>query len=201
MKTKKSTFATLAASLGCLLLATASCGNRQEAKEKAPEVPDSTLRVVLLDRTDSTLHVRLLSDSTEHTYTLQTALSDKAVHGRLAEGDTLAVVEAPGHGDLRSVVNVGQLAGFWMFDGQDGNGMRLLPDGAAENVGTAGVGLRSWRMKNGELLITYLPADGSSLKEQTDTSSLHALSDTTLTLTLRGKAYTCHRHSGLITAP
>ncbi len=201
MKTKKSTFATLAASLGCLLLATASCGNRQEAKEKAPEVPDSTLRVVLLDRTDSTLHVRLLSDSTEHTYTYAAARRDKALHGPLTAGDTLALVEAAGHKDLRSVVNVTSLAGFWLFDGQDGNGMRLLSDGAAENVGTANVGLRSWRMKNGQLLITYLPADGSHLQEQTDTSELRVLNDTTLTLTLRGHAYTCHRHSGLITAP
>lgn len=187
--------------LGALLLATASCGNKQEPQEKAPDVPDSTLRVVLLDRTDSTLHVRLLSDSTEHTYTYAAARRDKALHGPLTAGDTLALVEAPGHKDLRSVVNVTSLAGFWLFDGQDGNGMRLLSDGAAENVGTANVGLRSWRMKNGQLLITYLPADGSHLQEQTDTSELRVLNDTTLTLTLRGHAYTCHRHSGLITAP
>ena len=96
---------------------------------------------------------------------------------------------------------VNGMAGFWLFDGQDGNGMRLLSDGAAENVGTANVGLRSWRMKNGQLLITYLPADGSHLQEQTDTSELRVLNDSTLTLTLRGHAYTCHRHSGLITAP
>ena len=51
------------------------------------------------------------------------------------------------------------------------------------------------------LLITYLPADGSHLQEQTDTSELRVLNDSTLTLTLRGHAYTCHRHSGLITAP
>ena len=201
MKTKKTSITASAAFVGCLLLCTTSCGGRRETKEKAPEVPDTTLNVVLTGSTDTTLDVRLLADSTLRTYTYSAARSARAVHGPLVAGDTLAVVEAPGLKDLRSVVNVSRLAGFWLFEGQDGNGMRLLPDGAAENVGTGDVGLRSWRMKNGQLLITYLPADGKTLKEQTDISELRALNDTILTLTLRGRAYTCRRHSGLITAP
>ena len=186
----------LAVSMG-----SAACGGHKEKSGPAPEVPDTTQRVVLLGRagTDS-LRVRLLADSTERTYTLRAAVAAKAVFGRLSTGDTLAVVAAPDGRDLRSVVNVGQIPGFWLFDGEDGNGMRLLPDGAAENVGTAEVGLRSWRLKNGQLLITYIPADGSRLQEQTDTSELRLLSDSVLSLTLRGRAYVCRRHSGLITA-
>lgn len=121
------------------------------------------------------------------------------MHGSLIVGDTLAVMPLFKSGKVRSVVNLSELVGLWMFDSQEGTGMRLSPDGAASDIGSSEVTFRGWKICNGRFILTYIRADGSDYTEKADTSTIISLSNDAFRYTLKEQEHNCTRVKKLLT--
>lgn len=177
-----------------LTLVLASCGGRRAVENKnVPEEPDSTMYVVLNSHTADSLTFTQLDSKRQRTMGYAFAKEKNTLYGTLTDGDTLAVVPQFKQKRILSSVNYSELVGLWMFEGGEGNGMRLNTDGAACNVGPAEITLRKWKLRNGNFILTYVKSDGSDYTEKADTSSIKVLESKRFVFTLRGKTYTCRR--------
>lgn len=177
-----------------LVFLLASCGGKQAGDNRnVPEEPDSTMYIVLDSHTSDSLTFTQIDSKRRRTMGYASAKERHAVYGTLTDGDTLAVVPQFRQKRILSSVNYSQLVGLWMFEGGDGNGMRLNTDGAACSVGPSEITLREWKLRNGNFILTYVKGDGSDYAEKADTSSIKVLESGRFVFTLHGKTYTCRR--------
>ena len=154
--------------LASLIVSMVACSGKKKRVEKveAPEEPDSTIMVQLQKVTDDSITFLQIDAKRTRTLGYADARRSNSVHGTLAVGDTLAVVPMFKQKLALSVVNVSELTGLWMFEGNSGTGMRLNADGAACDVGSSEVTLREWKLRNGHFILVYVPADGSDYKDR-----------------------------------
>ena len=194
---KKLTYLLLPALALCLM---ACSGNKKRtAQPEIPDEPDSTIYVQLKAVTDDSLTIYQLDSKKTRKLGYIEAQHANAVHGSLTVGDTLAVMPLFKSAKARSVVNMSELVGLWMFDGNDGNGVRLSADGAASDVGPSDVTFRGWKIRNGRFILTYIKADGSDYTEMADTSTIISLSKDEFRYTLNGEEHNCTRVKKLLT--
>lgn len=181
-----------------LVLVLSACSGNKSSKEEAPEVPDSTMYVRLDSLSGDSLYVTSVESNGHRRWAYASAQQDGKIIGGLVTGDTIAIVPSFQTREILSSVNISKLIGLWMFEGRDGEGMRLEDDGAACGIGLSDVTLREWRLRNGSFILTYVKADGSDYHEIADTSHVEKLDDNEFVFTLNGTKYTCRRNSGLI---
>lgn len=188
----------------CLISALASCGGgKKTSKSEAyvDTVPDSTLRVMLNKHTEDSLFVTDIETNGKHRFSYAQARLNGQIMGSLTDGDTLAIMPDFKQRTIRSSVNLSQLIGLWLY-GQNQDGFRLNPDGGAFAIGNQGEDvLRSWKVKNGLFILTYVKANGSDYTERGDTSTIVRLEDNSFTFVFDGKEHTCRKITGLITNP
>lgn len=186
--------------VACLAACSPKKRTEADAARKAAVTVDTTL-YVRVDRLGAdSAHVTALENSRRFTFGYKEAAQAGKLVGEVREGDTIAIMPDFKRHAVRQGVNVSMLTGLWMLEGGDGSGMRLLADGGAYTVGTNGVTLKSWRVLNGQMLVSYIMDDGSSYAELTDTSRIEVLEKDRLVMLLHGKQQTYHRNAGLITA-
>lgn len=187
--------------LASLIVSMVACSGKKKRVEKveAPEEPDSTIMVQLQKVTDDSITFLQIDAKRTRTLGYADARRSNSVHGTLTVGDTLAVVPMFKQKLALSVVNVSELTGLWMFEGNSGTGMRLNADGAACDVGPSEVALREWKLRNGHFILVYVPADGSDYNEKSDTSTIISLDKDHFSYTLNGNEKRCSKVKGLIT--
>lgn len=178
-----------------LAVSLASCGSKKaETEPEMLEEPDSTMFVVLNAHTDDSITFTQIDSKRQRTMGYAYAKKQQAIHGTLTDGDTLAVVPQFKQKRILSSINYNELIGLWMYEGGEGNGMRLDKGGAASSVGnTDNITLRDWKLRNGNFILTYIKSGGSSYKELADTSNIVSLDEAKFVFTLKGKTHTCHR--------
>ncbi len=112
--------------------------------------------------------------------------------GSLTQGDTLACM-ASQQGVLVSAVNLNELCNLWFFEDGSGNGIRLVKDGAACSVGLAEFSFRLWKFKNGQLVFTFVPSDGSDYHEQEEEIKIVEMNKKRFVYIFRGDTIQCSR--------
>lgn len=193
---KKLTYLLLPLLAVCLM----GCSKKKRmATAEIPEEPDSTIYAQLKAVTDDSITIYQLDSKSTRKLGYIDAQHANAVHGSLTVGDTLAVMPLFKSAKARSVVNMSELVGLWMFDGNNGTGLRLSSDGAASDVGPSDVTFRGWKIRNGRFILTYIKADGSDYTEMADTSTIISLSKDEFRYTLKGQEHNCTRVKKLLT--
>lgn len=150
------------------------------------------------------MEVVLLEDGTKYILDFSAAKQAGEIHGLLTPGDSLAVMWNLKVKSIKSSINLSELKGMWMIEGRDGDGMNLMPDGAAASIGNKDISMREWKIRNGMLIITYKEygpnAEGDNVyKNLQDTSKILSLSKDSLHINVNGNVYLCKRQTELIT--
>ena len=169
-----------------------------------PEPPDSTMYVQLKAVNGDSMEVVLLEDGTKYTLDFSAAKQSGNIHGLLTPGDSLAVMWNLKVKSIKSSINLSELKGMWMIEGRDGDGMNLMPNGAAVSIGNEEICMNDWKIRNGMLIITYKKPvktiDGALEYEYPqDTSKILSLSKDTLHINVNGNVYLCKRQVELMT--
>lgn len=183
-------------------MALAGCSPRRSAdaaKRKAAARQDSTVYARIEKAGADSICVTLLADSSKLTIGVADALGSRAMAGGLATGDTLAMMLTGDKRSLAAGVNMSQLVGLWLCDDGSGNGLRLAGDGAASTVGTERVTLRTWRIENGRLVITYIAPDGTDYKERPARTRIVRLTADSLKVELNDTVRGYSRSTDLLT--
>lgn len=159
------------------------------------------------DPTDSTMYVVLNAVKGDSVYVTNSetnrkmALSVKEVgqngnsHGALTPNDKFALMVDLRGKMVRSAINMSELEGLWLLCDKSGNGMRLDEDGSASNVGElGGITLRSWRVMNGQFVVSHVKSDGSDYEEKEEKADIVLLSADRLSLVMNGRQYDFSRN-------
>lgn len=166
-----------------------------DASRKAVKASnDSTLFVVLESvKGDSAL---VSNNETQRKYTLSVSdlVRDGENHGSLTINNTCAIMADLKKKVVYRSINLTEFAGLWMFSDKSGNGVRFDENGSASNIGQVDdITLRTWRIKNGRLMLSYVASDGSDYAEKEEEASLVMLSCEQLIFLFRGNQYTCYK--------
>lgn len=182
------------------LLTFFSCKNHNVDITAFEEEPDSTLYTVINECSDSLLQLSCLGDGKNITCDYRQALKAEKLVGTLTIGDTLAVMIEDSTDIVRSAVNISNLVGKWVIDDDpDRNGLEMTTDNIAVTIGrTADVALKTWKIHNGELIISYVLSDGSDYDYHADTSSVSLMNKDVCHLSLHGTQLKLSRQKGLI---
>ncbi|MCQ2076088.1 MAG: hypothetical protein MJZ20_03500 [Bacteroidaceae bacterium] len=162
---------------------------------------DTTLNAILNEVVEDTIiKVTYVTDGTQDMFNIKDAVESNMIHGRLNPGDSLAIMPLGNTKSLKSLINLSELLGLWLFKGGDGSGFNLLPNGCAMGVGQVDdICLKQWFVHNGMLIITYIPADGSDYVERADTTLIEKLNDNELSVVLNGIDHVCKHQTEIIT--
>lgn len=180
----------------------AGCSQKRSndaARRKAATIKDPTVYARIESTGNDSISVALLADSSLITVGVANAAEHKAIAGELTRGDTLAMVLDDGGRSMVAGVNVSQLVGLWLCDDGSGNGLRLAPDGAASSVGTGKLTLRTWRISNGRLVLTYIMPDGTDYTEKPARTRIVLLASDSLRIEVNDTVMGYTRSSGLLT--
>ena len=166
-----------------------------DASRKAEKTPnDSTLLVVLESvKGDSAI---VVNSETQRKYTLSVSalIRDGENRGSLTNNNTLAVMADLKKKEIYRSINLTELAGLWLFSDKSGNGVRFDENGSASNIGQVDdITLRTWRIKNGRLMLSYVQSDGSDYTEKEEEASIVMLSHDQLIFLFHGNQYACSK--------
>ena len=166
-----------------------------DAARKAKADPaDSTLYVKLTSvRGDSLVATDQHSDA-EVVLSVIEANQSGRVFGNLISDDTYALTTVAGKHTVQTAINLSQLEGMWLLADKSGNGIRLEADGAASIVGSlADITLRSWRIFNGQLMLSFIKNDGSNYEETEEAVRLVKLSTDALSMSFHNHHFDFYR--------
>ena len=166
-----------------------------DASRKAEKTPnDSTLLVVLESvKGDSAI---VVNSETQRKYTLSVSalIRDGENRGSLTNNNTLAVMADLKKKEIYRSINLTEFVGLWLFSDKSGNGLRFDENGSASNIGQVDdITLRTWRIKNGRLMLSYVQSDGSDYTEKEEKASIVMLSIDQLIILFRGNQYICSK--------
>ena len=166
-----------------------------DASRKAEKTPnDSTLLVVLESvKGDSAI---VVNSETQRKYTLSVSalIRDGKNSGSLTNNNTLAVMADLKKKEIYRSINLTEFVGLWLFSDKSGNGLRFDENGSASNIGQVDdITLRTWRIKNGRLMLSYVQSDGSDYTEKEEKASIVMLSIDQLIILFRGNQYVCSK--------
>ena len=165
------------------------------ASRKAEKTPnDSTLLVVLESvKGDSAI---VVNSETQRKYTLSVSelIRDGGYSGSLTNKNILAVMADLKTKAIYRSINLTEFVGLWLFSDKSGNGLRFDENGSASNIGQVDdITLRTWRIKNGRLMLSYVQSDGSDYTEKEEKASIVMLSIDQLIILFRGNQYICSK--------
>ena len=166
-----------------------------DASRKAEKTPnDSTLLVVLESvKGDSAI---VVNSETQRKYTLSVSelIRDGGYSGSLTNKNILAVMADLKTKAIYRSINLTEFVGLWLFSDKSGNGLRFDENGSASNIGQVDdITLRTWRIKNGRLMLSYVQSDGSDYTEKEEKASIVMLSIDQLIILFRGNQYICSK--------
>ena len=166
-----------------------------DASRKAEKTPnDSTLLVVLESvKGDSAI---VVNSETQRKYTLSVSelIRDGGYSGSLTNKNILAVMADLKTKAIYRSINLTEFVGLWLFSDKSGNGLRFDENGSASNIGQVDdITLRTWRIKNGRLMLSYVQSDGSDYTEKEEEASIVMLSIDQLIILFRGNQYICSK--------
>ena len=166
-----------------------------DASRKAEKTPnDSTLLVVLESvKGDSAI---VVNSETQRKYTLSVSelIRDGGYIGSLTNKNILAVMADLKTKAIYRSINLTEFVGLWLFSDKSGNGLRFDENGSASNIGQVDdITLRTWRIKNGRLMLSYVQSDGSDYTEKEEEASIVMLSIDQLIILFRGNQYICSK--------
>ena len=166
-----------------------------DASRKAEKTPnDSTLLVVLESvKEDSAI---VVNSETQRKYTLSVSaiIRDGENSGSLTNNNTLAVMADLKKKEIYRSINLTEFVGLWLFSDKSGNGLRFDENGSASNIGQVDdITLRTWRIKNGRLMLSYVQSDGSDYTEKEEEASIVMLSHDQLIFLFHGNQYACSK--------
>jgi hypothetical protein len=170
--------------------------NASDSLRKSHVTPDTTDYVVLSKIVGDSIYTKSLNGNKENVFFSKPALVYQEVFGSLTQGDTLAIVGNQTSKNLISSVNLSEMLGLWMTDGNT-EGMRLSFDGGAASVNMNDVALKSWDLYNGRFIMTYVRSQDANAKEISDTSKIEYLSRKAIKIKFNRKDYTM-QHPTLI---
>ena len=166
-----------------------------DASRKAEKTPnDSTLLVVLESvKGDSAI---VVNSETQRKYTLSVSelIRDGGYSGSLTNKNILAVMADLKTKAIYRSINLTEFVGLWLFSDKSGNGLRFDENGSASNIGQVDdITLRTWRIMNGRLMLSYVQSDGSDYTEKEEEASIVMLSIDQLIILFRGNQYICSK--------
>ncbi len=166
-----------------------------DAARKAARNPQDSTLIVTLEFVEGD-SVGVVNVDTQREFTLSFAdlKQNGENHGSLTQDNTLAVMADLKKKSISRYINLTEFLGLWLFSDESGNGVRFDDSGAASNIGAVNdITLRTWRVLNGRLLLSYVPSNGSDYKEKEDEATIVALTSNQLVFTFRGNQYTCFK--------
>ncbi len=188
-----------------LMLATAVAGLAacNGSGSSAPQRTEAdAARKAKADPSDSTLYATLDAVKGDSVYVTNSETGRKLAfsaaqlkkngkaYGSMVTGDSYALMAKMRTREISSSINVTELQGLWMLSDRSGNGMRLDEDGSASNIGELnGITLRSWRVMNGQLVISCVKSDGSDYEEKEHKVDISFLSESKLSFVYNGSQY------------
>ncbi len=178
-----------------IILAVCSCNSNKRTKEdamrKSNVVRDSTIYVQLNACDSDSVSVYDYRVKCKYRFAYKDARWNGNVSGSLTVGDTLAIVPSFKNKTVRYSVNLSELMGLWFFN-NNSEGIRLTIDGGASSVNSSKYTMRSWDLYNGKFIFKYIPSDGSTYKEISDTSKIELLNRKNFKFTFMKQPVTCN---------
>lgn len=166
-----------------------------DAKRKAEaSKADSTLFVVLNSYSGDSIWTTNQETRRELSFSITELKKKRKMSGSLTSEEVYALVADLKTKTVYSAINLSELKGLWLLNDGSGNGIRLNEDGAASNIGELDdITLRSWRIKNGQLVFSHIKNDGSDYHEAEETVDITDLSAQKFVFCYHGKQYECSR--------
>lgn len=189
------------AALACVCAV--ACGNShkrtaEDAARKSKTVKDSTLYARIDSNKGDTIYVTALGDGRKYAFEYVTAMHKGHMVGAPEKGDTIAAMPDFKGRNVESAINTTLLHGLWMSEDNAGTGIRLTADGGAFSIGSEKETLRSWRISNGQIILTYVGSPESATVEKSEAANIAQLDATTLSLNFDGKLRVYKRQTQLI---
>ncbi len=189
------------AALACICAA--ACGNShkrtaEDAARKSKVVKDSTLYARVDSQKGDTIYVTAIGDGRKYAFEYASAMHKGHLAGTPEKGDTIAAMPDFKGRKVESAVNTTLLHGLWMSESDASTGIRLTSDGGAFSIGADGETLRSWRISNGQIILTYVGSPESGTVEKSEAANIAQLDATTLSLNFDGRLRVYKRQTQLI---
>lgn len=157
---------------------------------------DSTIHVMLESNNGSSISVLDYKSKHNSVFDISQALASKSVYGSLTAGDSLNIVAAPGSNIAKSVVDVTDLIGRWLYSKGVRKGFELSNHEIMSSINSGDICYCSWRLVNNTLFFYYVGVQqvAQSMNDyQVDTARIVSLSRQRMTLRFRDTTLVCER--------
>lgn len=158
---------------------------------------DSTIHVMLESNNGNSISVLDYKSKHNSVFDISQALARKSVYGSLTAGDSLNVVAAPGSNVAKSVVDVTDLMGRWLYSGNSNRkGFELSRHEVMSSINSGDICYCNWRLVNNTLFFYYVGVQqvAESMGDyQVDTAQIVSLSRQRMTLRFRDTTLVCER--------
>lgn len=195
-----------------LTLLLASCTSCSDSKKKGigeqkpvnPEVekldntPDEAIFAHLDKYDNDSVYITLSGSRAKKSYCYHEAVTTGRFHGSMTVGDDYSFFPDNRNKSISIAINTTELSGRWIYDEKKFRGFDFNGKGGMSSINNDDLCFREWKLLNGKLYIyTVGVQDVAGDRHQYDVeeAEIYNLNKDNLTISFRGKQYTCHRPS------
>lgn len=166
--------------------------------EELDETPDEAIFASLDKYDNDSVYITISRTKEKKAYCYHEAVTTGRFHGSFKVGDKYSFFPNNRNKTVSIAINTTELSGRWIYDEKQFRGFDFNGKSGMSSINNEDICFKEWKLLNGKLYIyTVGMQDVAGDRHQYDVeeADIQTLNKDNLTLTFRGKKYSCHRPS------